>query len=49
MFFLPKNNFKIIRLVYPIVLGTFGVVLAILVSIRFKDFIDYIEIGRAHV
>lgn len=45
MFFLPKNNFKIIRLVYPIVLGTFGVVLAILVSIRFKDFIDYIAMS----
>lgn len=45
MFFLLKNNFKIIRLVYPIVLGTFGVVLAILVSIRFKDFIDYIAMN----
>ncbi|EGP4910126.1 MULTISPECIES: ABC transporter ATP-binding protein [Enterococcus] len=45
MFFLPKNNFKIIRLVYPIVLGIIGVVLAILVSIRFKDFIDYIAIN----
>ncbi|MEB7441133.1 ABC transporter ATP-binding protein/permease [Enterococcus hirae] len=45
MFFLPKNKFKIQRLVYPIILGIVGVILAILVSIMFKDFIDYISVN----
>lgn len=45
MFFLPKDNFKIQRLIYPILLGIVGVILAIFVSIKFKDFIDYISVN----